>query len=188
MTSGSPAAASSVGSHVLVREDVVDDRAGLDHAGPADHRRHAVAAFPVGVLLAAERRGAAVGPGERLGAVVGRVHDDRVVGDAELVELGQQLADHAVVLDHAVGVDAEPGLALGLRLEVGPDVHPGRVVPDEERLARPGRALSMKPIAAVRNSPSTVSIRFLVSGPVSSHCCLPQARSAGPRRLVEAVA
>ena len=40
--------------------------------------------------------------------------DDRVVGDAELVELVEQLADVAVVLDHAVGVDAEPGHALRL--------------------------------------------------------------------------
>ena len=107
---------------------------GWHQAGPAHHRRHAIAAFPVGVLLAAERRGAAVGPGERLGAVVGGVDHDGVVGDAEVVELLQELADLAVVLDHAVGIDAEPGLALRLGLEAGPDVHAGRIEPDEERL------------------------------------------------------
>ena len=40
-------------------------------------------------------------------------------------------------------------------------------------------ALSMKPSAAVRNSRSTVSIRSAVSGPVSSHRCLPQAPKRG---------
>jgi hypothetical protein len=89
----------------------------------------------LGVLLAAEHRGAAVGPGEGLGAVVGRIHHDGVVGDAELVELREQLADLAVVLDHAVGVDAEAGHPLRCRLEVGEDVHARRVPPQEERLA-----------------------------------------------------
>ena len=40
-----------------------------------------------------------------------------------------------VVLDHAVGVDAQAGDPLRLRLEVRPDVHPGPVPPDEEGLA-----------------------------------------------------
>ena len=126
---------------VLGGEDVVDLGARRHQARPADHRRHAVAALPVGVLLAAERRGAAVGPGERLGAVVGGVDHDRVVGDAEIVELLQKLADLAVMLHHAVGIDAEPGLALRLRLEPRPDVHAARIEPDEERLLVPVRAV-----------------------------------------------
>ena len=117
-----------------MRADLVDHRARLDDAGPLDRGRHAIAALPVGVLLAAEHRRSAVGPGERLGAIVGRVHDDGVVFQAELLELGQQLADVAVVLDHAVGVDALPGLAVRLRLQVREDVHAGRVPPDEEGL------------------------------------------------------
>src|ERR1700730_6919993 len=52
---------------VFVRDDVVDLDARLDHARPADHARDAVAALPVGVFLAAERRGTAVGPAEYLG-------------------------------------------------------------------------------------------------------------------------
>src|SRR5262249_30235511 len=36
------------------------------------------------------------------------------------------------MLNHPVGVDAEPGLALRLRLKVGPDVHARAVEPDEE--------------------------------------------------------
>ena len=74
-----------------------DDGAGLDHARPADERGHAEAAFPLGVLLAAEHRRAAVGPGEGLGAVVGRVHHDGVVGDAEPVDGVEKLA-HVVVM------------------------------------------------------------------------------------------
>jgi len=35
---------------------------------------------------------------KRLGAVVGRIDHDRIVGDAEIIELFQQLADLAVML------------------------------------------------------------------------------------------
>ena len=38
------------------------------------------------------------------------------------------------MLDHAVGIDAEAGLALALGLEPRPDMHAGRVPPQEERL------------------------------------------------------
>ena len=72
-----------------------------------------------------------------LGAVVGRVEHDGVVGDAEIVELLQKLADMPVMLDHAVGMNALAGLADALRLEMGEDMHAGRVEPDEERLVRP---------------------------------------------------
>ena len=92
---------------VLQRADVVDDAAGLDDAGPAHDARHAPAAFPVGVLLAAERRRAAVRPRQHFGAVVGGEDDDGVVGDAEVVELLEKLADVAVEFDHAVGIEAD---------------------------------------------------------------------------------
>ena len=49
-------------------------------------------------------------------------------------------------------------------------------------------ARSMKSSAPARNSPSTVSMRFLVSGPVSSMRCLPttpqRASSVGSLRAV----
>jgi hypothetical protein len=105
----------------------------LGHA--ADGARHAPAAFEVGVLLAAERCRSAVGPAHHLGTVVGRVHDDGVVGDAQLVELVEQLADVPIVLHHAIGIDPQTGLALRFLLQVREDVHAGRVPPDEERLA-----------------------------------------------------
>src|SRR5215467_4717695 len=120
---------------VLGGKDVVDLDAWRHQAWPAHHRRHAVAAFPIGVLLAAERRGAAVGPGEGLRAVVGRVDDDRIIRDAEIVELLQQFANVRVMLHHAVGIDAKPGFVPRLGLEPCPDVHAGRTEPDEERLA-----------------------------------------------------
>ena len=41
-------------------------------------------------------------------AVVGGVHDDRVVGDAEIVEGVQQRADQVVVVHHRVVVDRLP--------------------------------------------------------------------------------
>ena len=122
------------GQHVFVREDIVQHRAGFDHAGPANGRRHAEAALPVGVLLAAERRRAAVGPREFLRAVVGRVHDDGVFVDAEILQRVQQFADVRVVFDHAVGIDAETRLAARRFLQPRPDVHARRVPPDEERL------------------------------------------------------
>ena len=71
-------------------------------------------------------------------AVVGRVHDDRVVGDAELVELVEHLADVLVVRDHHVVVVAlAVALALVLRGAWVRKCMRGGVVPEEERLAPP---------------------------------------------------
>ena len=173
--SGSPAAASSVGSMSVCEKISFETVPGLMTPGQRISAGHAPAALPVGVLLAAERRRAAVGPAHHLGAVVGRVHDDGVVGDAELVELVEQLADVAVVLDHAVGIDAEPGLALRLRLQVREDVHAGRVEPARRTACRPCAPCSMKSRLASRNSSSTVSMRLVVSGPVFSIFCVPSA-------------
>src|SRR5215472_17314260 len=66
---------------ILVRTDVVDDRSRLDDTRPADHTRNAERTFPVGVLLALERRRAAVSPGEAFSAIVGGVHHHGVVCD-----------------------------------------------------------------------------------------------------------
>ena len=109
--------------------------------GQRMNARHAPAAFPVGVLLAAERRVGAIRPGVVLGAVVGGIHDDGVVGDAQLVELVEHLADLLVVGDHPIAVVVLPALAAVLVGEVGPEVHGRRVVPEEERLVRLGLLL-----------------------------------------------
>ena len=100
---------------VVVLDDLVGHHPGLDLAGPADHLGNPERALPVGVLLAAERRGAAVGPAVAVRPVVGAVDDDGVLGDAEFVEAVEQLTDVAVVVDHRVVVARlpKPGLPDG---------------------------------------------------------------------------
>ena len=131
------------GQQILVSEHLVVRRAGLDHARPTDRHRDAEGTLPVGGLLALERRAAAVGPAHHLGAVVGRVDDDRVVGDPELVELREQLPHVPVVLHHAVGIEPETCLPLRLGLQMREDVHPGAVEVQEPR--RPGLGLLLHP-------------------------------------------
>ena len=122
---------------VVVLDDLVRDAAGLDLARPAHQQRNAKGAFPVGVLFAAERRHAAVGPRVAVRPVVGRVHHEGVLRDAELVQQVQHLADVLVVIDHRVVVGRlpAPGLAQALLLRVREQVHVCRVQPDEEGLA-----------------------------------------------------
>ena len=81
--SGSPAAASNVGSMSWC-DNAVQHRACLDLARPTEETRNAPRAFPVGVLLAAEWRIGAIRPGVVLRAVIGGIHNDGVIGDAEL--------------------------------------------------------------------------------------------------------
>src|SRR5262249_7288665 len=123
------------GDEILVRAHVVDDLPGLDDTGPADAARHAEGALPVRGLLALERRGAAIGPREGLGAVVGGVNDDGIIRDAEVVELLEEASNHLVMLDHAIGIKAQARLAITLLAEVREDVHARRVEVAEERLA-----------------------------------------------------
>ena len=99
--SGLPAAADEGGEPIERREDAVLDRARLDVARPADDARRAEAAFIHGALGALERRHAAVGPGEHLGAIVGGEDDDGVVGLADVLEMLQEGADAVVHLRHA---------------------------------------------------------------------------------------
>ena len=130
--------------------DAVGDRVRRNLARPADEAGHAHAAFPGRALLAAERRVAAVGPHHQLVAVVGRVDDDRVVGDAEVLELLQQHADLLVVLDHLGADHVFFGAALVdghlhvLLLRVRPDVDGGRVEPAEEGLV--ALAVAVEPV------------------------------------------
>ena len=105
--------------------------------------------------------------------VVGGVDDDGVVGDAEVVERLEQRPDMAVVLDHAVDVFADAALALGFagRTCVWKCI---RVELHQQKNGLFARACRcMKSTAALQVSSSMVSMRFLVSGPVSSIVCLP---------------
>ncbi len=80
-------------------------------------------------------RRAAVGPAHRLGAVVRGIHDDRVVLEAELLELVQQLAQRELSCSTMPsGIDAESGFALWIpRLRWVQTCMRVAVPPDEER-------------------------------------------------------
>src|SRR5258705_7289813 len=118
-----------------MRDDLVNLGARLDPAGPANDHRHAIAALPVRVLLATEWRRATVRPTEYLSAVVRRPDHDRVIRDAHVVQLLQELPYVPIMLDHAVRGSSQPRLAHRLRLQVGVNVHTGRVEPNEPGLA-----------------------------------------------------
>src|SRR5215472_2354453 len=127
--------------HVFMETDVVNDRAGFNHSRPANETWYAIAAFPIGVLFPAEHRCAPVRPTHRLGTVVGGIHHDRVIGNAQLIKLPEYLSDLAVVLHQTVWIDAETGHALACSLQMRPNVHSSRIPPDEERLPIPVRLL-----------------------------------------------
>src|SRR5262249_57995877 len=120
--------------HVDVRNDAVEDRAGLDLTRPTHEARHPPTTLPVAVLLGAERGRGAVRPGVVLRTVVGGVHDDGVVSDAQLIELVEHLADLLVVDDHAIAIGILAALADILFGDVSPEVHGRRVVPEKEWL------------------------------------------------------
>jgi len=74
-------------------------------------------------------------------AVVGRVEDDGVVGDADVIQRLEQFADVAVVLDHAVGIFVvHPALAARAHMCV--KMHARGIHPDKER--RPSEDLGIR--------------------------------------------
>ena len=79
-------------------EHLVLDRARLDVPGPSDDHGSAIAALPGFPLLSLERRDAAIGEGDRLGAVVGGEDEDGVVELAHVLELLDDVADVVVHL------------------------------------------------------------------------------------------
>src|SRR5262245_39887753 len=90
--------------------------------------------FPCRAFLAVERRTAAVRPRNNLRAGVRAVPDDSVVRNSQVVQLVKQFAYHRIVLHHTIGIEADPRLASGFSLEMGPDMHSGCITPDEEWL------------------------------------------------------
>jgi hypothetical protein len=113
------------------------------------------------------------------GAIVGRVDHDGVFGDPELVELGEELAYHAVVLDHPVGIDAEAGHVLRLGLQPGPDVHPAWIEPGEERLAR-----GVRPVDEVERRRQELLVDSLHALLVEGASVLAVLRAPGPEPRV----
>ena len=181
LTSGSPAAETNVGSQsrwLTISFDTVP--AGIL---PGQRTIAGTRNAPSQFVFFSLRNGvvAGVGPRVHVRPVVGRVDDDRVLGDAELVELVEHLPDVLVVVDHRVVVGRlpAPGLSDAPRLRVRAEVHVRRVDPDEERLAASCACRLMKSSAPSMISSSIVSIRFFVSGPVSSIVCLPLVRRPG---------
>ena len=67
--------------------------------------------------------------------VVGGIHDDRVLGDAEIIEHVEQAAHDVVVVEHRVVIRRlpSPGAANTLGLGVRAEVHMGGVEPHKER-------------------------------------------------------
>src|SRR5262245_10106695 len=134
-----------------MRKEITIDSPWLYHAWPANQTRHTESTLPSRCLLASVRCGSTIGPTHYLGAVVRAVDDDGVVSDSKVIELLQQLSDHAVVLDHPVGIKPQTGLSLRFGFQMSEDMHARAVEPDEERLAglllaideieRPGKKL-----------------------------------------------
>src|SRR5262249_33235138 len=116
------------------RKEIAVDSARLNDPGPTYQTRGSEGAFESGRLFSAKWRRPPIRPAHHLGPVVSTVDDDGVICDPEVIELFQQLSNHAIMLDHPVRVETEAGLSLRFGLEVGEDVHPGAVEPDEKRL------------------------------------------------------
>ncbi|MET3930376.1 hypothetical protein ABIE51_002263 [Lysobacter sp. OAE881] len=132
---------------VVMLDDLVAHRARRNAAGPADQLRNTESAFPVRVLLAAERRHARIRPAVHVRAVVGGIDDDGVFGQAQFVQQVQHLPDVPVVVDHCVVVRrlVRAGLPDAFGLGVRDEMHVRGVEPHEERLA--GLVLALDEIA-----------------------------------------
>src|SRR5258707_15022508 len=112
-----------------MRHNFIDDSAGLDYSGPPYQHRNAESTFGYGTFFALERMIATIRPAKDLGAIVTRKQHDRVVGNAKIVKLLQQLANLPIQLPHAVGVKTKSALALPFRREMGPYMHARSVMP-----------------------------------------------------------
>ncbi len=139
--SGSPAAASNVGSMSWWETMPFSTVPAL--ILPGQRRNAGTRQAPSQLVSFWLRNGvlARIGPGVVLRAVVGGIHDDGVIGDAQFIELVEHLADLLVVGDHPIAVIVLPALSAVLVGEVGPEVHRSRVVPEEEGLVRLGLLL-----------------------------------------------
>ena len=172
---GPPAMSTSVGSQSSAANSWFLTVPGLMCARPANDHRSAIAAFPGLALLALERRDAAVGEGDRLGAVVGGEDDDGVVELAHVLELLEDVADVVVHLLHAGFVDA-PVLAAAARppwpsyladSTVVTCMRAGLYQTKNGLLVFFGSLRSRKSMTLAEISSSTVFDRSSVSGPSS---------------------
>ena len=72
-----------------------------------------------------------------MGSVVGRIHDERISGDAKLVEIVEHIADVLVVIDHRIMIGRlpTPGLSEARFFRMRKQMHVRGVEPDKEWLA-----------------------------------------------------
>ena len=91
--------------------DLVADASGRHLARPADHERHADAAFPGSEVLALPRSRPSIPVPDEFGPVVAGENHDGVVADAEPVHGIEHLADIVIHLGQHVGPVAVAGLA-----------------------------------------------------------------------------
>src|SRR6266516_2728133 len=89
------------GKPVQAGENAVLNRVCQNVPGPAQDARHAETAFEDRAFALCERRGAPIGPGKELSAIVGGEDDDGVVVQAEILELLHHQADVVIELGHA---------------------------------------------------------------------------------------
>ena len=125
-----------------------------------------------------------VWPAVLMRAVVGRVHDDRVVCDPELVQHVQQLRPRLLSWSIIVSWYGDCQRPAWPRLSGLVCVRNSACAScsSRRRTASPPSAWRrMKSMPAPVVSSSMVSMRFLVSGPVSSIRCLPSGPSEAPR-------
>ena len=101
---------------------------------PAYQSRNAVAAFPVGVLLASEGADRTIRPHIIMGAVVGGIDDDRVFSNAQIIQQVKQLAHMMVMFPHTISIKIIMAFAFHFIADVSVVVHAGGVKPSEERL------------------------------------------------------
>src|SRR5690349_17101980 len=89
--SDSSATASRVGS-ILMRENVIIERAWLDDTWPINGARQTPDALPICVLFAAERRGPAIRPFQFFSAAIRRT--DGIVGDPQFLRFSEEFVRH----------------------------------------------------------------------------------------------
>ena len=135
------------GDHVGQPDHLITHGAGRHPSGPADEERLAEAALVFGVLASAERPGDGEPGVERTddvlilpvddATVVAGKHDERVVGDFEPIERGEQLADAPIEFVNEVSIAAQAATSEPRAGDDRPMHRVGGEV-DEERL-RPMR-------------------------------------------------
>src|SRR5215470_13718550 len=108
-----------------MREEIIVNSARLDYPRPPNERRHTEAALESSRLFAAIRRRSAIWPTHHLSPIVSRINYNRVIQDSKVLELLEQSTDHTVVLNHAVGIQAETGFAIRLWVKMRENMHPG---------------------------------------------------------------